>query len=280
MENYRIKLDQKLNLEKDFDPDDLGDWKGKKQKGEAKLAELRLELDHLQEVLYAEHKHKVLVVLQAMDTAGKDGTIRAVFDGVNPQGVQVASFKVPSALEADHDFLWRVHAEVPGKGELVIFNRSHYEQVLVVRVHKLEPASEWRKHYQQINDFERMLTETGTTVIKFFLNINQDEQKKRFLDRLDTPEKHWKFNPADLQDRKLWPDFMKAYQEAISATSTDYAPWYVIPANHNWYRNLMVASLVVDKLKKLNMQYPPEPENLEQYRKQLEGENKAPAKQP
>lgn len=280
MENYRIKLDQKLNLEKDFDPDDLGDWKGKKQKGEAKLAELRLELDHLQEVLYAEHKHKVLVVLQAMDTAGKDGTIRAVFDGVNPQGVQVASFKVPSALEADHDFLWRVHAEVPGKGELVIFNRSHYEQVLVVRVHKLEPASEWRKHYQQINDFERMLTETGTTVIKFFLNINQDEQKKRFLDRLDTPEKHWKFNPADLQDRKLWPDFMKAYQEAISATSTDYAPWYVIPANHNWYRNLMVASLVVDKLKKLNMQYPPEPENLEQYREQLEGEKKAPAKQP
>lgn len=279
MNQYLIEFKQKLNLEKDFDPDDLGEWKGKKQKGEARLAELRQELDLLQEVLYAEHKHKVLVVLQAMDTAGKDGTIRAVFDGVNPQGVKVASFKVPTVLETDHDYLWRIHSQVPGKGELVIFNRSQYEQVLVVRVHQLEPEKEWRRHYQQINDFERMLTETGTTVLKFFLHITRDEQKKRFLDRLDEPEKHWKFNPADLSDRELWPEFMKAYQEAIAATSTEYAPWYVVPANHNWYRNLVVASVVVDALKKLDMHYPPEAENLEQYREQLLNEKKTPTKE-
>jgi PPK2 family polyphosphate:nucleotide phosphotransferase len=236
------------------------------------LADLHLELDQLQEVLYAEHKHKVLIVLQGMDTAGKDGTIRSVFDGVNPQGVNVSSFKVPTAIEMDHDFLWRVHDQVPGKGELVIFNRSHYEQVLVVRVHNLEPESDWRKHYQQINDFERLLTETGTIILKFFLHIDRDEQKNRLLERLDTPEKHWKFNPADLVERNVWPEYIKAYQEAISATSTDYAPWYVIPSNHNWYRNLLISNFVVDELKKLNMQYPPEAENLDQYRKQLEGE--------
>jgi PPK2 family polyphosphate:nucleotide phosphotransferase len=272
MELYRIKFNQKLQLEKDIDPDDLGDWKDKKEKGVAKLAGLHVKLDSLQEVLYAEHKHKVLVVLQGMDAAGKDGTIRSVFEGVNPQGVKVASFKVPTLVEADHDFLWRIHAQAPGKGELVLFNRSHYEQVLVVRVHNLEPESDWRKHYQQINDFERMLTETGTTIIKCFLHISLDEQKRRLMERLDTPEKRWKFNPGDLPERKLWPEYMKAYQEAISATSTDVAPWYVIPSNHNWYRNLMVASLVVDELTKLDMHYPPEAENLSQYRKQLEME--------
>lgn len=278
MERYRITLNQRLQLEKDFDPNDQGDWMGRKDKGVAKMAELHQELDGLQEVLYAEHKHKVLVVLQGMDTAGKDGTIRSVFEGVNPQGVNVASFKVPTPIEMDHDYLWRVHAQVPGKGELVLFNRSHYEQVLVVRVHNLEPESEWRKHYQQINDFERLLTETGTTVIKCFLYIDLDEQKKRLMERLDTPEKSWKFNPADLPERKLWPEYMKAYQEAISATSTEYAPWYVVPSNHNWSRNLMVASLVVTELKKLDMHYPPEAENLEEYRKQLEMEESSSTK--
>lgn len=278
MERYRITLNQRLQLEKDFDPNDQGDWMGRKHKGVAKMAELHQELDGLQEVLYAEHKHKVLVVLQGMDTAGKDGTIRSVFEGVNPQGVNVASFKVPTPIEMDHDYLWRVHAQVPGKGELVLFNRSHYEQVLVVRVHNLEPESEWRKHYQQINDFERLLTETGTTVIKCFLHIDLDEQKKRLMERLDTPEKRWKFNPGDLPERNLWPEYMKAYQEAISATSTEYAPWYVVPSNHNWSRNLMVASLVVTELKKLDMHYPPEAENLEEYRKQLEMEESSSAK--
>jgi len=273
MESYQIKLNQQIDLEKDFDPNDYGDWKGKKEKGVNKLLELRQELDSLQEVLYAEHKHKVLVVLQAMDTAGKDGTIRGVFDGANPQGVKVASFKVPTVIETDHDYLWRVHSQVPGKGELVIFNRSHYEQVLVVRVHSLEPEIEWKKHYQEINDFERLLTDTGTTIIKFFLNIDLGEQKQRLLERLDTPEKQWKFNAGDLPERKLWFEYMKAYQEAISSTSTNYAPWYIIPANHNWYRNLMVAGIIVDEMKKLDMHYPPAAVDLEEFRKELENED-------
>jgi PPK2 family polyphosphate:nucleotide phosphotransferase len=272
MEQYRVRPGQTVNLAKDFDPNDFGDWKGKKETGVARQLELGEELEALQELLYAEHKHKVLVVLQAMDTAGKDGTIRSVFEGVNPQGVKVASFKVPSPIEFDHDYLWRIHAQVPGKGELTIFNRSHYEQVLVVRVHKLEPESEWRLHYRQINDFERMLAETGTTILKFFLHIDLDEQKERLLERLNTPEKQWKFSPGDLPERKLWPEYMKAYQELLEETSTDWAPWYVIPANRNWYRNLVITGVIVNALKKLNMQYPPVAENLAQYRAQLEAE--------
>lgn len=274
MDNYRVKPGQKINLAKDFDPNDYGEWKGKKEKGVAHLAELRQQLDQLQEVLYAEHKHKVLLVLQAMDTAGKDGTIRAVFDGANPQGVRVANFKVPTPIEADHDYLWRVHSQVPAKGELVVFNRSHYEQVLVVRVHQLEPEQEWRNHYQQICDFERLLAETGTTIIKIFLNIDLDEQKNRLLERIETPEKQWKFNPGDLPERALWPQYMQAYQEAISATSTKLAPWYIVPANHNWYRNMMVAEILVNALKDLDMHYPPAAENLDQYKTQLEQEGK------
>jgi PPK2 family polyphosphate:nucleotide phosphotransferase len=272
MERYRIHPEHKISLHKDFDPDDLGNWKGEKDGALARMAELRQELDQLQEVLYAEHKHKVLVVLQAMDTAGKDGTIRSVFDGTNPQGVKVASFKVPTPIEADHDFLWRVHAQAPGKGDLVVFNRSHYEQVLVVRVHKLEPEEQWRPHYAQICDFERMLTETGTTILKFFLHVSLDEQKERLLERIDTPEKQWKFSPGDLPERKLWPDYMKAYEEMLNRTSTEWAPWYVVPANHNWYRNLAVASVLVNALKKLDMKYPAAVHNLGDYRRQLETE--------
>ncbi len=272
MDKHRVKPGQSFNLAKDAEPNDLGDWKGKRDVGAARQLELREELDALHEVLYAEHKHKVLVVLQAMDTAGKDGTIRSVFEGVNPQGVKVASFKVPSLIELDHDYLWRVHAQVPGKGELVVFNRSHYEQVLVVRVHNLEAERDWRLHYRQINDFERMLAETGTTILKFFLHIDLAEQKERLLERLDTPEKQWKFSPSDLPERKLWPDYMKAYQELLNETSTAWAPWYVVPANRNWYRNLVITDVIVDALKKLNMQYPAAAENLAEYRKQLEAE--------
>jgi PPK2 family polyphosphate:nucleotide phosphotransferase len=272
MENYQIKLHQKIDITKDFDPDDYGDWKGKKEKGQEKLIELQQELESLQQVLYAEHKHKILIIIQAMDTAGKDGTIRSVFGGINPQGVHVASFKVPTEIENDHDFLWRVHPKVPGRGELVIFNRSHYEQVLVVRVHKIEPEKVWRRHYKQINDFERLLTETGTTVIKFFLNISLEEQKKRLLERIDIPEKQWKFNAADIKERGLWPQYMKAYSEAISVTSTKEAPWHIIPANHNWYRNLMVATIIVEKLKSLEMQYPQTTANLKESRALLEAE--------
>ncbi|MPM82125.1 Polyphosphate:AMP/ADP phosphotransferase [bioreactor metagenome] len=273
MEDYRVKLNQKLNLTKDFSPDDYGEWKGKKEKGLVQLTELKGELERLQDILYAEHKHKVLVILQAMDTAGKDGTIRSIFSGVNPQGVRVANFKVPTPIENDHDFLWRVHSQVPAKGELVVFNRSHYEQVLVVRVHKLEPKTDWQLHYMQINEFERLLAETGTTIIKFFLNISIDEQKSRLLERIDTPEKQWKFNPGDLAERKLWPDYMKAYEDAISKTSTEYAPWYVVPANHNWYRNLVVAQILAEKLKELKLQYPVAVENLAEYRSQLDNES-------
>jgi len=272
MDRYLVKPKQKVELAKDFDPHDEGDWKGKKKEAKKEFRKLQKDLDRLQELLYAEHKQKVLVVLQAMDTAGKDSTIRNVLEGVNPQGVKVASFKVPTPIEQDHDFLWRVHPHAPGKGEMVVFNRSHYEQVLVVRVHSLEEEKVWRKHYRQINDFERMLSETGTTILKFYLNIDPDEQKKRLLERIDNPEKHWKFSSADLPERKLWPEYMKAYQEMLEETSTDYAPWYVVPAIHNWYRNLVVASVIVKAMKKLDMQYPPAEENLEQYRKQLDKE--------
>lgn len=273
MEDYRVKFDHKLNLTKDFSPEDYGEWKGKKEKGLAQLTELKGELERLQDVLYAEHKHKVLVILQAMDTAGKDGTIRSVFSGINPQGVRVANFKVPTPIENDHDFLWRVHSQVPAKGELVVFNRSHYEQVLVVRVHKLEPKEDWQLHYKQINEFERLLAETGTTIIKFFLNISVEEQKDRLLERIDTPEKQWKFNPGDIAERKLWPEYMKAYEDALSKTSTEYAPWHVVPANHNWYRNLVVAQILVEKLKALKFQYPAVVENLAEYRSQLENDS-------
>jgi PPK2 family polyphosphate:nucleotide phosphotransferase len=265
MDRYRVKPSEKVKLA-DFDPEDKSGFDGGKKAGEDRLQELIQKLDELQSVLYAEHKHKVLVVLQAMDTAGKDGVIRRVFDGVNPTGVQVTSFKVPTPPEADHDYLWRIHARVPAKGEMVIFNRSHYEQVLVVRVHNLEPAENWRRHYQQICDFERMLVEEGVTVLKFFLNITKDEQKKRLLERIDMPEKRWKFSSADLSERKLWDQYMQAYQELLSETSTAAAPWYVVPANHNWYRDLVVASVLVKCLDGLDMHYPQPAEDVEQFR--------------
>ncbi len=250
-----VKPEEKIILA-DIDPDDEGVWEGKKEEGKAEFARLCMKLDELQEILYAEHKHKILIVIQAMDTAGKDGTIRSVFEGVNPQGVRVASFKAPTPEELDHDYLWRIHARVPGKGEMVLFNRSHYEDVLVVRVHQLVPEAVWSQRYEQINDFERMLAEEGTTILKFYLHISKDEQKKRLQERLDTSRKQWKFNPADLKERELWPDYMKAYEDAISKTSKKWAPWYVIHANHNWYRDLCVAQILVATLEDLKLEYP------------------------
>jgi PPK2 family polyphosphate:nucleotide phosphotransferase len=214
-------------------------------------------------MLWAENRHKVLVVLQGMDTSGKDGTIRHVFDGVNPQGVRVASFKAPTPEELSHDFLWRVHPKVPGRGEMVIFNRSHYEDVLAVRVKELAPPKVWKPRYDQINDFERLLAESGTTILKFFLHIDQDEQKERLQARLDDPTKRWKFRKGDLEDRKLWKRFTEAYEEALSRTSQDGAPWYVVPANKKWYRNLVVATILVDALEKLDMRYPEPEEDLD-----------------
>lgn len=268
MDRYRVKPGDRIHLDK-VDADETSAFKGSKEEGLARLTELRQDLDVLQEKLYAEHKHRVLVVFQAMDTGGKDGTIRAVFEGVNPQGVRVASFKTPTPIELDHDYLWRVHAQTPGKGEIVVFNRSHYEDVLVVRVHTLVPEEVWQRRYEQINAFEQTLAEEGTTILKFYLHITPEEQKQRLLDRIDDPRKHWKFNPGDLEERKLWGDYMKAYQDMLERTSTESAPWILVPANHNWYRNLIVAETLVKTLKELNPQYPTPVENIEQYRAQL-----------
>lgn len=255
MQRYLAEPGKKIRL-KDIDPGDIGKYKGEKDEGLEQLGELNLELERLQELLYAEHKHRVLVVLQGMDTSGKDGVIRHVFEGVNPQGVRVANFKVPTPLELDHDYLWRVHKQTPGKGEIVIFNRSHYEDVLVVRVHELVPEKVWKKRYDQIRDFERHLVEEGTIILKFFLHIDLEEQKERLQARLDDPTKRWKFNPDDLKVRARWDEYIEAYEDAINKTSTDEAPWYVVPSNKKWYRNLVIASVLVDALTKLDMEYP------------------------
>ncbi len=262
MKQYLVKPGTKVNLSK-WDPNDTGDFKGGKEKGLAEVEKLNGKLEELQEVLYAEGKHKVLVVLQAMDTGGKDGAIRRVFDGVNPQGVRVEPFKVPTEEELAHDFLWRVHKVVPGKGEMVVFNRSHYEDVLVVRVHNIVPPAVWKQRYEQINAFERHLAETGTTILKFYLHIDRDEQKERLQARLDDPSKRWKFRLGDLEERKLWPEYMEAYEDALSKTSTEYAPWYIVPANRKWYRDLVISSVLVETLKKLEMHYPAPEENLD-----------------
>jgi PPK2 family polyphosphate:nucleotide phosphotransferase len=251
---------------RDWDPDDTAGAKGGKEAAAARMTELTGRLDVLQETLYAEHRHKVLVVLQAIDTAGKDGTIRRVFEGVNPQGVRVASFKEPTALELDHDYLWRAHREVPGRGEMMIFNRSYYEDVLIVRVHELVSRDVWERRFSQINDFEKMLTEEGTTLLKFFLHIDEKEQKKRLQARLDDPLKRWKFSPADLAERKLWDQYMLAYEDVLSRTSTTWAPWRIIASNHPWYRNLAVAQAIVAALEGLDLRYPEPPAGLEKTR--------------
>jgi len=217
---------------------------------------LNKRIEHLQEVLWAEHKHKVLIVIQATDTGGKDGTIRHVFDGVNPQGVKVASFKKPTEEELSHDFLWRVHAQTPGSGEMVLFNRSHYEDVLVVRVHGYVAEEQWRRRYEHIRNFEQLLVDEGTTIIKFFLHISKQEQKERLQDRLDVPEKNWKFSTGDLEERKKWDDYQVAFADMLNETSTDDAPWYVIPADRKWFRNLLISQIVADTLEGLNMDYP------------------------
>ncbi len=228
-----------------------------KSEGKDLFDSLEDEIDELQTRLYAEGKHKLLVVFQAMDTGGKDGTIRAVFDKMDPQGIRVASFKRPSSRELAHDYLWRVHKETPGNGETVIFNRSHYEDITAVQVRDIYPEERWSKRYDHVRNFEQMLTDEGTTIIKIFLNISLDEQKARLQSRLDEPAKNWKFNPSDLEDRALWPKFMDAYNDVISRTSTETVPWYVIPADRKWYRNLAVAQIVIGTLRELNMQYPP-----------------------
>lgn len=222
---------------------------------EALLVE-RGRIRDLQERLYAEHRRSLLVVFQAIDTGGKDGTIRSVFEGVNPQGCRVWSFKVPSSEERDHDFLWRYHAKVPGRGMIGVFNRSHYEDVLVVRVKSLEPEPVWRLRYDLINDFERMLTLSGVTVLKFFLHISKDEQKERLEARIADPEKHWKFDAADLVERRSWDAYQEAFTDALTRCSTPHAPWHVVPADRKWYRNLLVARTIANTLAAMDPRYP------------------------
>ena len=239
------------------------DFNGDKAATVAAFAKLTAQLVELQTVLYAEHRHKVLVVLQAMDTGGKDGVIRKVFSGINPMGVHIASFKGPTLAELDHDYLWRVHERVPAKGEMVVFNRSHYEDVLITRVEGWIDNATAKRRFRQINDFEAMLVEEGTIIIKFFLHISKDEQKERLQDRLDDGAKTWKFNPGDLVAREKWDDYQRVYQEAINATSSPHAPWHIVPADRNWVRDLYVCAVLVETLSSLKMQYPNPPPGLD-----------------
>lgn len=262
MERYRVESGSTVRLS-DIDPGERLSFDGKKELGKEYLEELTLRLRSLQELLYAEGRHRILVVLQAMDTGGKDGVIRHVFRTVNPQGVKVAGFKAPSSRELAHDYLWRIHKETPARGEIRIFNRSHYEDVLVVRVRNLVPPEVWERRYNHIREFERMLVDEGTTILKFFLHISKDEQAERLQARLDDPDKHWKFSPGDLEERKLWDDYQEAFEVALTRTSTSWAPWYVVPANSKWYRNLVVARVLVDTLEGLDMRFPESSHDLE-----------------
>jgi PPK2 family polyphosphate:nucleotide phosphotransferase len=246
-----------------LDPRDTNGFDGDKGAGEEAHDELSRRLEELQNRLYADGRHKLLVVLQAMDTGGKDGTIRHVFHHTNPQGVDVTSFKRPNEVELAHDYLWRVHRRTPADGQIMIFNRSHYEDVLVVRVHDLVPEERWRKRFDHIRAWEQLLVDEGTTILKFFLHISKQEQAERLQARIDLAEKRWKFEMGDLDERKHWDDYVTAYEEVLTRTSTDDAPWYVVPADRKWFRNLVVSQVLVDTLEGLDLAYPPAAEGLE-----------------
>jgi PPK2 family polyphosphate:nucleotide phosphotransferase len=254
MKRYLVEPGSKVDLSK---WDTLGE-EGfpNKAEGQVELEKQAVRLDELQELLFAEHKHKLLVVLQGMDTSGKDGVIRHVFSRVSPQGVHVASFKVPTPEEVDHDYLWRVHMHVPGRGEIGIFNRSHYEDVLVTLVHGAIDEKEVKTRYRQINEFERMLTEEGTTILKVFLHLSKNEQGRRIKARMDDPHKHWKLSLSDLRERTRWDDYQKAFEQLFENTSTDFAPWYIVPADKKWRRNLAIAGLIIKTLDAFDMKYP------------------------
>ena len=249
-----IAPDECISLS-DYPPEYTGTYE-KKGQTKRRLKKLHKHLLKLQELLYAGNRHALLIILQGMDTCGKDGTTRKVMAGINVQGCDVVNFKVPSADELSRDFLWRAHKAAPPKGKIGIFNRSHYEDVLVVRVHDLVPEQVWTQRYQQINDFERMLVENGTVVLKFFLHISKDEQKERLESRISDPTKHWKITEADIRERAYWEDYMQAYEAVLQKCSTDWAPWHIIPANKKWYRNLIITECIVETLKKLDMKYP------------------------
>jgi PPK2 family polyphosphate:nucleotide phosphotransferase len=259
--SYRVEPGKRASLAA-IDPDETEHYR-KKKDGAKELEKQRRRIQDLQERLYAENEQGLLIVLQAMDTGGKDGTIKHVFSGVNPQGCRVSSFKAPSAVESNHDFLWRYHRSAPARGRIGIFNRSHYEDVLVVRVKNMVPEDIWRWRYDQINAFERNLSLDGITVLKFFLHISKDEQKKRLQRRLNNPDKRWKFSSADIKERAFWDAYQRAYEDALNKCSTEHAPWYVVPANKKWYRNLVVARTIADTLEAMDPRYPPVEEGLE-----------------
>jgi PPK2 family polyphosphate:nucleotide phosphotransferase len=290
LEHCRIRGGKKFKLE-DHDPSWAGDKKhpkaDRKAFAEKSLTEDVAELAKAQDVLYASDTWSILVVLQAMDAAGKDGIIKHVMSGINPQGCQVYSFKQPSHEELDHNFLWRCMVRLPERGKIGIFNRSYYEEVLVVKVHPEFLAAEripdakvnddfWKARYEDINNFEQHLSRNGTKIVKFFLNISKEEQRGRFLDRINEPDKHWKISPSDISERGHWDDYMDAFEQCIRATSTDHAPWYIIPANHKWVSRGLVANILVETIKSLGLKYPEvTPEKLkaiELAKKQLEAE--------
>ena len=249
---------------KDFDPDYTADYE---DKGEAKK-QTRKNLDRLtelQEMLYAQGRKALLIVLQGMDSSGKDGVTRSVMGAFNPQGVQVCPFKVPSAEELSHDYLWRIHKVTPRRGMVAIFNRSHYEDVLIVRVNELVAKEVWSKRYDHINEFERLLSDSGVAIVKLFLHISKEEQAERFRERQTTPSKQWKFSPGDLEVRKQWDDYQEAYADALTKCNTKYAPWYVVPANRNWYRNLVVSDVLVQTMEKMELRYPDPVPNILSY---------------
>jgi PPK2 family polyphosphate:nucleotide phosphotransferase len=256
LERYLVKPGAKVDLGKIDTGEKTLFQGGGKEEFDPQFDELQHHLQDLQKRLYAQNKHRILVVMQAMDTGGKDGCIKHVFSRIDPQGIHVCAFKKPSEEELAHDFLWRVHSKVPAKGQIVIFNRSHYEDIIAVRVKKIYPDAVWKNRQRHVIEFERMLAEEGTTIVKIFLHISKDEQKRRLQARLDNPVKHWKINPDDLVDRARWSEFMTAYEEVMTKTSTETAPWYIIPSDRKWYRNLCVARIMVDTLKKLNMEFP------------------------
>ena len=260
VDSLRVHPGKPLNLGH-HDPAAMLGWE--KEAAKLELEDVKARIDVLQRRLYAEEKRSLLLVLQAMDAAGKDGTIRNILAGLNPAGIEVSSFRVPGGPETQHDYLWRVHAVAPAKGMIGIFNRSHYEDVLVVRVKEFVPKSVWSKRYGHIKAFEELLTDEGTTVVKCFLNVSTEEQRERLQERVDDPEKRWKFRMGDLDDRKLWPDYQKAYRDALARTSTEDAPWYVVPADRNWVRNLAVAKILLHHLEVMKPKLPPEEEGID-----------------
>ena len=263
-DKFRVKPNSKIILSK-ISTSDTGKYKSKKEAA-AMLKENIKKMTVLQDKLYAQDKYALLIVFQAMDAAGKDGTIKHVMSGLNPQGTQVFSFKQPSKTELDHDYLWRINKALPEKGRIGIFNRSHYEEVLVVRVHNLVKYQKipakfvnkdiWKQRYRQITEFEKYLYENGTIILKFFLHVSKEEQKERFLKRINETAKNWKFSEADIKERGYWDNYQKAYQEAISATSKTYAPWFIVPADKKWFTRLTVSEIIVDAMKKLKPDYP------------------------